>query len=518
MQFRRWLRDGPRSERIFTGVVAILAVALLGWAVVPSSKPVRVTAGVSPAGGKTAGAGAGAGASTGTAADGSAPVGAGGGAIAGNTSAVGGGSAPNSPTAGGTSVGADAGKAASTCDNRATDGGVSENEVQVAVNLPDLGSANPTFGLPTQADWQKMYNALISYYNDRGGIQCRKIVPHYYYELVLDNSAGRANCLQMQQDGVFMLMNQLFANQNRTCTMEAGIPTMWFTSPETSWVHDYYPYVFSYQADYDRLFRDYVHGAQQLGFFDGLAKLGVLEQTCFPDETKALIENLHQIGISDNQMSQYNYGCPSSPKTTDQDTAAVLQFRREGVTHVVSASRGSIAGIGDAANAQGWKPKYAIVDDQQTGLANSANPPWSSNLDGTLVIAKGGEGAETTPGATYNQATADCAAIAKGAGLPGPTETAYGGNARSLAPALFGVACVNLKMLVAMGNVTTPLTRAGLASGLATLGQLELSYPAGVGDFHDPSNPTGNRGWRPAQYHSACNCVQVLDLNWRPEF
>src|SRR5256885_1826940 len=81
----------------------------------------------------------------------------------------------------------------------------------------DLGPANETIQLPSVADLQKAYNAVFDYYNAAGGVQCRKLVPKYYSDNVLDVSSEQAACLQMQQDKVFAVFNNLFTPQEQTC-------------------------------------------------------------------------------------------------------------------------------------------------------------------------------------------------------------------------------------------------------------------------------------------------------------
>jgi hypothetical protein len=353
---------------------------------------------------------------------------------------------------------------------------------------------------------------VFDHYNQLGGIQCRKLVPHFYKDFVLDSSSGHAACLQMQQDEVFAVVNNLFTPENRNCVAQSGIPNFWATSPDTSVVQQFSPFILGYVPDYDRLERDYVFGAHANGFFDGLGKLGILEQTCFPDRVSALRDNLTRIGIGQDKISEYNFGCPTQLPTADQTTAAVLQFKRDGVTHVMSAYREAPPEFAKAAETQAYRPHYAFVDDQFSALASNANPPFPSSLDGAMIIEKSQEGADFTPGATFSQATADCSAISDSVGLARPTDTG------KLAGSLFALACISVKMLVAAGSATRPLTRAGLAGGLATTGNLDLSFPAGPANFTNPDFPMGAQYWRTSQYHSDCHCVKLLDPTFRPEF
>jgi hypothetical protein len=522
MQFRLWLREGPSSEKTFTAIAAAVALSLLAWAFVPAAtggdktalatrdlaaRGAAPTSGARPAGDAAGTAQTSGDATTATAA----PAASTGGAVptsAGGTAAR---SAADATTSGPV-PGASGTTTMSQCDNRATDTGVTDKQVLIGVVIYTLGEANPALGIPTASDTIKMYNAVFDHYNKLGGIQCRKLVPKFYEDFVLQSESGRSACLQMQQDKVFAVMNNLFRPENRNCVPQAKIANFWATSADTSVVRQFSPYVLSFQADYDRLMRDYALGANAKGFFNGMVKLGILEQTCFPDRVKALRANLAEVGIGPSKISAYNAGCPAAAPTPDQMTAAVIQFRRDGVTHVMSAYREAPAEFARAADGQAFKPKYAFVDDQFSSLASNASPPWQASLDGAMIIEKSQEGAEYTPGSSFSPATADCTAITKSVGLPGPTSTG------SLAGSLHALACIHTKMLVAAATTVKPLKRTGLAAGLISAGKLDLSFPAGPALLKNPTFPIGAQFWRTSVYKADCTCVRLLDPVWRPEF
>lgn len=525
MQFRLWWRDGPASERTLAAVTAVVAFALLAWAVVPdrgiagggavaSGGPVS-GGGAASAGNVGGGAGSvGAGAEPGAAPAASASAGDGSSGAAGPSAPAagapaGGGSAAAASTDGGAAA---APTGASECGPSAPQMGITDKEIFIGVVIYTLGEANSLLGIPPAEDTIKMYNAVFDHYNKQGGVDCRKLVAKFYEDYVLSAESGRSSCLKMQQDKVFAVLNNLFRPENRNCVPQAKIPNFWATSADTSVVHQFAPYILSFQADYDRLFRDYVFGAKAKGFFDGMKKLGILDQTCFPARGKALRANLAEAGIGSDKISTYNFGCPAQLPTPDQTTAAAVQFRRDGVTHVMTAYREAPNEFAKAADQQSYRPKYAFMDDQASSLASNANPPYQASLDGALFIEKSQEGAEYTPGATFTQATADCAAITKAAGLPGPTSTG------TLEGSLHALACIHTKMFVAAAKATKPLTRAGLAAGLATVGDIDLSFPAGPSSFKNPNFPIGAQFWRASVYKADCTCVKLLDAQWRPEF
>lgn len=513
MQFRRWLREGPRSERVLTAAGAVFALLVVVTALVPADRDdtsvsTDETAMGGVAAGDTASQDGGVPSATTTSAPGVGPAGA--------PSGSGGASVTTVPSAAGGAVPstgsvADAGTiTASACDNRATDTGVSATEIRVGIILYSLGALNSALGLPPPEDSKKMWSAVFDRYNKQGGVHCRRLVPLFYEEVVLSPDVAHSECLRMREERLFAVLNNFFTFENRTCLVEAKIPNFFVGSPDPNIIAQFHPYILSYQADYDRLYRDYVFGSRQVGFFNGMAKLGILAQTCFPERVKTLRTNLAAAGIPDNKISVYDYGCASSP---EQDTTAVLQFRREGVTHLMSAFRETSRSFAQAAERQNYRLKYSFPNDQFSSLLSNGDPPPSPTLDGALIITKSGEGAEYTPGAKLTPATADCAAIADAVGVPRPTNTPRRGEGPSHA-----LACINTKMFVAAAKATRPLVRAGLARGLATVGELDLSFPAGPSVFANQANPTGGQFWRPSAYFVDCTCVRLLDQTWRPEF
>lgn len=519
MQFRLWLREGPSTERLLVSIGAVLAVALVGWGLVPDRDGVDDGQAVVAAGPAAAGEAAGpattvpgaeapvAGAEAAPTTPGADPTAAAPTGVAGSPSA--------GPAGGGTVGATGAAKPTSGgrgCDGKATDQGVTGEQILIGVVFPSIGELNPALGIPSPDEHRKVYEELLKRLNAQGGIQCRKVVAKYYEDFVLSPESGRAACLKMQEDKVYAVLNNLFRPESRNCPMQNKIPNFWYTSPDTSVVRQFSPYLMGFQSDYERLIRDYVYAARDLKFFDGMAKLGLLEQTCFPERVAAIRARLAEVGVPKEKISAYNVGCPGTIATPEQATAAAVQFRREGVTHVMSVYREGTSEFAEQAQNQAYKPKYAVMDDQWTSLANNANPPWSENLDGALVISKGQEGAERTPGSVFSQATQDCIALTESLGMTSPIKPGR------LDAALYGNACAQVKLFAAAAAATVPLTRVGLAAGLGTVGKVDLSFPAGPSNFRPGRLPLGNHFWRPAAFRAACKCVQITDANYRPEF
>lgn len=535
-QLRLWLRSGPPAERGAAGVAALLALSLLVWTVVPGgsdSADELVEASGAPADGALAQvpgteqapvAGA-----AGTA--GTAPAPGAAGVPSGTTPGTSGtsGTAPGSAPAGGTAAGAGpagapgggsgvpgtaGGPAPRACPVGATDQGVTGNQVTVGVIVPDLGAANETIGLPSREDAEKAYNAVIADYNDNGGLACRKVVARYYSANPVDASSEHAACLAIQEDKVFAVLNNVFNAQELSCIPQAKIPNFWYTPPATSLARKYSPYILSYQPDYERLIRYYIRGAKEVGWFKDANKIGILESTCVSENIDVIKRELTRAGFPSSSWSTYSYGCPANGiGTSDKQTAAVLQFKRDGVTHVVSVAYAQSTQMSRAADQQDYKPKWAIMDDAQVSATDRASTTAGRSFDGALAITPSQSGAENTPDTRFSAATERCRALMKKAGLIDPVDP-LSGNAGPLN----GGACAQMALFAAAVSNAPELTRRALASGLSRAGQLDLSFPAGPAAVTDARVPTGGNFWRTLAYKHSCNCWLVTSSPWRKGF
>jgi hypothetical protein len=259
----------------------------------------------------------------------------------------------------------------------------------------------------------------------------------------------------------------------------------------------------------------YVRGSKKVGWFTGMKKIGILDQTCYPDLSSKLRSELTAVGYPSSTWSVYNYGCSTSGtgQEPDKDTAAAVQFNRDGVTHVMSVAYGKSSQFAKAAEQQNYKPKYVVMSDAQIQANNHTTPPQTASFDGALDITSDTIGSLDTPGYKHNQASLRCQKVISGAGLPNMLDSSQGTGG-----SLYGVACASSSMLVAALQHIPVLQRSALATGLARVGTIELSFPAGPSVFNNPSNPTGDQFWRPAAFHADCNCWRVTSVTWRNGF
>jgi hypothetical protein len=517
LNFRSWLRSGPAGERVLTGVVAVVLVSLLAWASTPAARSssgsvaagALVTDGAQPATGAAAapaGPGSAAVAPAGTANRTA--------AVAGVTApaATGVGSASGvSPGAGGSSVGTGTTGSAAVTNHcgapGATDVGVTATTITIGVIVVDLGQASNLIAVPSADDQKKAHTAVFNQINKNGGVLCRKLVPKFYTDGVFDTSQEHAQCLQMQADKVFAVFNNLFNTSEQTCIPKAKIPNVWYTPPHTPDVRMYSPYILSWQPDFDQLIHQYVFGAKAQGYFSGMKKLGILTQTCYPDEFPALKKELSAAGIDPAKASVFDYGCSQSPQSPQSDQAAVLQFKRDGVTHIVNVHYNNDANFSIAADQQNYFPRFAHMEDASATAIETGSTKPGKSFNNTLLISTIQTGAAHTPGYRFNKPTQDCTKLLAANGLP----SAYSAGVA----ALFGIACIDGALFKAMAERMPVLRRNQLAVAMTKLGALDLAYPGGPINVTNAKIPTGGQLARPGVWQSSCNCWKVTDVHWR---
>lgn len=535
LQVRLWVRKAPMAERIGVASAVLTVVALLALALVAGGAPGGVVAGTGtgPTGGggartgpaasapgrvgqlSRAGPSTGVGASGGVA-TGQAPAGSG-------VPAASGGSGSSGAAGGSVAAGTGAHGSASPspsgsppCTVPAASGqGVTASEIRLAVVIPDIeGQAgNELFGVPPPQTVQAMYQTAIDDANRNGGVDCRKLMPTYYFPNPLDQSQEHSQCLQAVQGNPFAALDTGFSYSApvKDCMAQAKIPDFSSAPLFSSEAHQYFPYAFSFWGVWDRLMRDYVLGSRQRGWFHGMKKVGVLEEDCFPELNSELLANLAAVGIGGSQLTTYDFGCPSGLAPPNEVEQAVLQFKTGGVTHVMDAeSIGNENYFSKYAQQQGYRPKYTLPDGGAVSTYESPDfAPDPTNYNGALSITPSQYGAENTPGVATSAATQHCDRIMAAAGLP---------SAEKSPDAFSGVTCDIVSMFVAAAAHASSLTRTALVTGLDTSGSLDLSFPGGPGQFNQPGVVTGGQFWRTLAYDGSCPCFKVVDATFRPNF
>jgi hypothetical protein len=498
-QFRLWLRRGPTPERVAAGIATAVFVALVAWALVPirdgapgSDDAIGGADPTTEAGGPGSQT-----EPTTPASDGSQAGSASTGSVA--TDAAGG------PTGAGASspVGA-AGTPISACNGlRATDQGVNSSEILVALSIINLTAVgNEAVGLRSPDDIAAAAQAVVDGINREGGAACRKLRLKSYRVSPVDANDQRAKCLQIRADKPFAVVDfgGFYSPPARRCIADAEIPLVGTGLDEQEMTASF-PYLFGADTSYDAGARNWVYEAAARGAFDpkkGFGKLGLLLKDCWPGVNQKLVADLAKVGVSRNRTSAFTLACGINPPS--QLSQAVLQFRGDGVSHVLPAASGpdsqTFVRQADAAR---WKPTYVVSDF--TGLTSPtlANG-WPDGFDGAVAITSTRAG-ERNSGIT-NALVPRCNDWMKRANVP-PSESEQDIVPHNL--------CDIFRFFVAAANGVGPnLTRVTLHEGLRRAGRFE-SAVLGDGIFDRPGKVWGGDHIRAIRWQLACKCWKIID-------
>jgi hypothetical protein len=544
-QLRLWVRRAPAGEKATAVVTGLVFVGLLAWALVPGSTPSssRLSLGGGPAATASGSPGAGspsttgearssaarssrspggglrAAAGTGPLPSGATPTGSFGSSGTVATSGTSGATAPSAGSAGSagsaspggtSSTGSASGAPAPSCPPGATDQGVSATEIHIGVVILNIeGQAgNNLVGVPSPSQQEADYQAVIAAIDRAGGVQCRRLVASFYESNPLDPSQQQATCLQMAQDRLFAAVSVGFVTPPyEDCPSQHEIPTFLNLPLGPRQIKQFYPYLFTANAQWRQLIRTYVIAVRGLGWFSGYRKIGVLEEDCEPNLNRYLLSDLAAIGIPSDRIVTYDYGCPTGLVPPNEVEEAVLSFKTAGVTNVTDAGTITENDFSKDAEAEDYHPRYSLPDGGSVLSFDSPEfAPDPTNFNGAIAITPWQVGALQTPGVPLSPATATCDQVMKAAGLPS-AEASEDGAA--------GIACDQLWMLTAAIRNDASLTRAGLAGGLDRSGTIAFSYPDGPAVVTGPGVMTGGQFWRPDVYDGSCPCFKVLDATFR---
>jgi hypothetical protein len=370
-------------------------------------------------------------------------------------------------------------------------------------------ASNTALGLDAPSTQQAYAQQVADYINAHGGVACRKLAVQFYTGDVADSTQLEQLCQQIIASKPFAVMDigAYGLSPLYSCFLQAQLPFFGIPGVSLSLVHQYEPYLFPLGGVLDDFYTNGVLAMKQAGFFDPAhgfkAPLGVLYEDCFPQVVQKFFAELHSVGISDSEMSTYNWGCPSlfaSPSDIEQ---AILQFKRAGVTLVTMAdeAEASWSTFTKAAQQQTFHPTYAMGTENIEAASTGALAPDSNNANGAIAFLTNRAGEENTPGVTPSPATQRCNAILAAKGSPPVYKQGEGDG---------GKPCDYFWALQA-GLANAPsLSRSALAVGLMRLGSLELSYPLADANFSGLSFPYGGEYFHTIQYHGACSCWQEI--------
>jgi hypothetical protein len=523
-QFRLWARRAPATERVAAAIGAALALAVLGWLIVP---PRSQTAANLATFGGTSGSVTSANPTTGSkvppafgqdstasgsagAVNNQAPASASG---AGATAA----SKANTPTA--TIVNGITTNGPGGCVSPpGTDEGVTPTQVKIAVLLVNVAGPASTAvaGYPTPSLQQQYFQQVIDNLNSQGGVACRKLVADFYSPNVADQGSLQQTCLQVQQGGYFAVLDvgsfYLFPSL-ASCFPEDHIPYFGGVVLPAKEQAQYYPYLFGTSLA-ENAYRNAIFALQQQGFFsaaDGFTKLGLVYRDCEPEYLPEVEGFLDQVGVASSKIVTYDLGCSSAlyapPSAIEQ---AVLKFKENGVHNVtVINDINDFANFTTVAQQQGFHPRYGLPDDGIVAASSGSGDYNYQNMDNMIVITMNRWGEQTTPGISPSAGTQACNAIFARHGEPPVYQQGDGAG---------GVSCDMIWELASAIHHAPAVQRNALAAGLHAAKTVEFSYPWGPNDFTGQNVTTGGEFWRPVQFHASCTCWHVLDPTFHPSF
>ena len=509
LELRLWLREGPLAERVLSGVVGLLVLALVALALVPVSNS------------SSAAQAAADGSGTGVVGIGPVPVGTQ--RSAGPSATPSATGAPGAPGSGPTDVPGSVGPStpgvaggpppSGPCAARAASGpGVTANEVHlVTTNLSLAGPiGNSTFDV--RPDLAAIAKAYADDINAKGGVACgRKIVLKQYDVNPLDPSDGQTKCLQIQQDAPLLVIDfgGYLTPAARSCFGQAKIPLTTATAFGSTELKSAYPYLFGLRNQSEEQARNGILGLNARGFFKAPAfrKLGIFEDSCDPSVNRQIAASLTAAGIKANQISTFVLDC-NLAAPPNQISQAVLQHKVDGASHVLLAtSTTNDQNYVRLALGQNFRPKYGASDYGEV-MTQAGAENWDASFNGAVGVTSGHLG-EFNSGKRSPELIA-CDKIAKAHGVAGFTSERKD-------TALMGYCDLFAFFKAAVNAAGINPTRASLAQGVASIG-LHKTSSLGDGLFNRPGKVTGGDFQREVQYHSDCGCWKIVDANFGPAY
>jgi len=392
-----------------------------------------------------------------------------------------------------------------------TSRGVTANQIKVAVLLVQIvgPAANGLFGIPGPDEQRKIFEAIVDALNREGGIACRKVVVDYMAVNPADQSDMQSKCLDVAEAGDFAAIDLgSYQVTGPLCFAQHQVPYIGGTFVTQRQADQGFPYIFAL-GKFDQLHRDTVFGFHDRGAFTaakGFRKLGVFFHHCYPELMTQELAALHRIGLSDSQISTYDFGCPTAFATPSDVQQAILKFKSAGVSHVTYVNAvGDVPTFTTVAEQQGFRPQYLLPDEQLIGTAYGTQRPNANNMANALVITDSRNGEERTPGMSPTGPTARCDAVLASRGLA-PT---YRQNQ------LAGNGCDQFWMLKAAVEHALALRADALPLGLQRANSVDFSYPQGPNDFSGDRVTTAGQFWRVDQFFTECACFRVIDPVFR---
>lgn len=448
--------------------------------------------------------------STGPAAQGGAAAVAGSSGPDGSAQALSPGSTANGPTAGaGTAtVGAVTGAGWNAKDVYI--GFPTENDISTAAGALGV-SLNP-------GSEDNDVNAVVNWFNARGGVLGRRIVPVFHDNSTADiesnpNAVSQANCTYFTQDQpVTEVVNFVASIFLAGCLQQHRVPDIEGSTNvfDTQAYTQYGPFLYtSLFPNVDVVAPSLVDQLQAEHYFTGWntalgeagtarVKVGILEpDTAVGKDIAAKLSGRLQ-ALHEDVASTFLYDDSAQSYGSEMDSA-VLQFGAAGVTHVINIPpiNAALLFFSEAAESQHYRPRYAMTSYS-----------WPNQAQGDMPAAQvnGAMGIGWFPGVDVGNAQAPAPGAAEQA-CDSDFKQANVNNTNPLAIGYALALCDDITLFVQAADASGGFSPVALAAGIAQVGP-HFSPAATFESVLSSSNHFLPGAVRDLAYFVSCKCFE----------
>lgn len=388
--------------------------------------------------------------------------------------------------------------------------GVTPTTIKIGIGLADLDALKPLYGEAVNfGPQEQIFDAVIKgVVAESGGLPCgRRIVPVYEKYQVLTESQSRAVCQSFINDHKVFAVITTFSFRDPLCITKEN---QTFLIDQGYQIYDVQVAqsggrLFTLDPPVDLWYRIWTNWVIARVANQSGVKLGVYYNTSNPQRTAVVEKDIlavlrakgidHVIATSDSNAATLVTGDPN-------DTAAVLKFKNEKVTHVMMP----VQNFMKEAQRQNYRPKYFFAGTDATDAnAQRFDPDNGDGAQGLIWDRTNDASLGAKP--TVDQER--CVNHTTKAGIQRPVHES--GQWK-----LTMMACDEVGVVVrAIGAAGGDLTTNRLALGARTV----TSWPGhfvGKGGYTDKKSYLVSEN-RESQYYKSCTCWKNTG-NWQPLF
>ena len=382
----------------------------------------------------------------------------------------------------------------------------------------DSKEANSALGENVSSgDSRANYEALIEYYNKRGGFAGRTIEAVYYeYSAFQDlGPQQEAACAHFTQDQpVFAVMIFDAAENYVSCLTKAGTGA-WgsegLTGADDDMLARYPGFVLPSALSLTQVARVYGPGLRRAGFFepeavDSSTTIGLItfDEPRYKKAAKEFEASLRSIGetLDETQFVHYAKTLDQAGQLSTEVSSAVLRFRQEGVDHVTIIEESALIALffQQTAERQGYRPQYGFNSTSGGQLFINSGLSEPNQMVGARLVGWNPQFDVPPRYVDKWPAQQECLRMYERAGLNYPESS----NPRGLALQ----ACAGFDfMQAALDAAPGPLTVDSIRTGTDRLGTSWQS-PWNKTTRFGPDRHYGTSLYLTAAYNENCTCFK----------